>query len=107
MEGVKGLTPYELRLTAAPLAIRSDNNAKVVQRMLGHKSATLTLDRYVHLFSDELGALAKALNDARTAALEPAGQDPTSRRFWQCSTYHQRKYRRARACTQARSCMWG
>lgn len=70
--GVEGLTPHELRHTAASLAIRSGANVKVVQRMLGHKSATLTLDRYGHLFSDELDALATALDDARTAALKPA-----------------------------------
>ncbi|MGW0454729.1 tyrosine-type recombinase/integrase [Gordonia sputi] len=74
--GVEGLTPHELRHTAASLAIRSGANVKVVQRMLGHKSATLTLDRYGHLFSDELDALATALNDARTAALKPAESTP-------------------------------
>ncbi|GAA1482993.1 hypothetical protein GCM10009624_34330 [Gordonia sinesedis] len=72
--GVELLTPHELRHTAASLAIRSGANVKVVQRMLGHKSATLTLDRYGHLLSDELDALGTALNDARTAAPKPAGE---------------------------------
>lgn len=41
--GVPGLTPHELCHTAASLAIRSGASIKVVQAMLGHKSATVTL----------------------------------------------------------------
>lgn len=37
---------------------------KSVQRMLGHASATLTLDRYGHLFADELDDAAARLDDA-------------------------------------------
>ena len=36
-----------------------------VQRMPGHASATLTLDRYGHLFADELDAVADRLDHAR------------------------------------------
>lgn len=42
---------------------------KVVQQMLGHKSATMTLDLYGHLFPDRLDAVADALDAARAAAL--------------------------------------
>jgi hypothetical protein len=35
--------------------------------MLGHASATLTLDRYGHLFGDELDAVANRLDLARSA----------------------------------------
>ncbi|MFD9664623.1 tyrosine-type recombinase/integrase [Rhodococcus sp. NPDC059968] len=70
--GVDGLTPHELRHTAASLAIRSGATIKVVQRMLGHKTATLTLDRYGHLFDDELDGLATRLDAGRSAALAPA-----------------------------------
>ncbi len=45
-----GLHPHPLRHTAASLAIASGANIKVVQQMLGHKSATMTLDLYGHLF---------------------------------------------------------
>lgn len=62
--GVKGLTPHELRHTAASLAIATGANIKVVQRLLGHKTAALTLDRYGHLYSDDLDACAVALNAA-------------------------------------------
>lgn len=56
-----GLTPHELRHTAASLAIRAGASVKSVQRMLGHSSATLTLDRYGHLFEDEHDAVADRL----------------------------------------------
>lgn len=44
--GVPGLHLHELRHTAASLAIASRADVKVVQQMLGHKSATMTLDLY-------------------------------------------------------------
>jgi len=37
--GLKGLTPHELRHTAASLAVSAGANVKAVQRMLGHASA--------------------------------------------------------------------
>ncbi len=66
--GLPGLTPHALRHTAASLAIASGANVKVVQSMLGHKSATMTLDLYGHLFDDQLDEVASALDSARAAA---------------------------------------
>lgn len=63
--GLDGLTPHELRHTAASLAIAAGASVKGVQRMLGHASATLTLDRYGHLFGDELDAVAERLDSHR------------------------------------------
>jgi hypothetical protein len=63
------LTPHELRHTAASLAIASGADIKVVQQMLGHKSATMTLNQYGHLFGDRLDVVADAMDTARTAAL--------------------------------------
>lgn len=59
----EGLTPHELRHTAASLAISAGASIKAVQRMLGHSSAALTLDRYGHLFDDDLGMVAQRLHD--------------------------------------------
>lgn len=67
--GVPGFHPHELRHTAASLAIASGADVKVVQRMLGHKSATMTLDLYGHLFGDQLDTVADAMDTARLAAL--------------------------------------
>jgi len=67
--GVEGLHPHELRHTAASLAIAAGANVKVVQTMLGHKSATMTLDLYGHLFPDQLDEVADALDAAHRAAV--------------------------------------
>lgn len=60
--GVEGLTPHELRHTAASLAVSAGANVKAVQRMLGHASAVLTLDRYADLFDADLDAVAERLD---------------------------------------------
>ncbi|PDQ35971.1 MAG: hypothetical protein B5766_02160 [Candidatus Lumbricidophila eiseniae] len=62
--GLKGLTPHELRHTAASLAVSAGANVKAVQRMLGHASAAVTLDVYADLFDDDLDSVATALNAA-------------------------------------------
>lgn len=69
--GLDGLVPHELRHTAASLAIASGASVKAVQAMLGHASATLTLDRYGHLFEGELDALADRLDAAARAQSVP------------------------------------
>jgi integrase len=61
------LVPHDLRHTAASLAISSGASVKAVQRMLGHASAQITLDRYSHLYDDDLEDLADAM-DARYRA---------------------------------------
>jgi integrase len=68
-----GLTPHELRHTSASLAIAAGASIKGVQRMLGHKSATLTLDRYGHLFGDELDLVAERLDVHRADFLRTRG----------------------------------
>ena len=66
--GVPDLHPHQLRHTAASLAIASGADVKVVRQMLGHSSATMTLDTYGHLFDDRLDEVGDALDAARTAA---------------------------------------
>ena len=60
------LRVHDLRHSAASLAIASGASIKVVQTQLGHRSATLTLDRYGHLFPDALDVLADALERMRS-----------------------------------------
>lgn len=69
--GLAGLHPHALRHTAASLAIASGANVKVVQQMLGHKSATMTLDLYGHLFADQLDEVADRLDAAARAVVYP------------------------------------
>ena len=68
--GVEGLVPHELRHTCASLAIAAGANIKILQTLLGHKTATLTLDRYGHLFPDDLGRIADALDEAAKSAAD-------------------------------------
>jgi integrase len=68
--GLTGLHPHELRHTAASLAIASGANVKVVQQMLGHKSATMTLDLYGHLFADQLDDVADRMDAGARAAAD-------------------------------------
>lgn len=57
------LTPHALKHTAASLAVSAGANVKALQRMLGHKSAAMTLDTYADLFEDDLNAVAERLNE--------------------------------------------
>jgi integrase len=68
--GLAGVVPHGLRHTAASLAISAGGNIKVVQRMLGHKTATLTLDLYGHLFPDDLDAVADGMDSGARAAAD-------------------------------------
>lgn len=57
------ITAHDLRHTAASLAISAAANPKVVQRMLGHKSAAMTLDVYADLFESDLDGVADRLEN--------------------------------------------
>ena len=61
---IEGLVPHGLRHTTAALAISAGANVKVVQRLLGHATAAMTLDRYGHLLNDDLTGVADALGKA-------------------------------------------
>ncbi|MGO9927941.1 MAG: tyrosine-type recombinase/integrase [Mycobacterium sp.] len=54
------VTAHALRHTAASLAICAGANPKVVQRMLGHASATMTLDVYADLFDSDLSSVVES-----------------------------------------------
>jgi integrase len=66
------LTPHKLRHTAASLSIASGADVKVVQTMLGHKTATMTLDTYGHLWPDRLDEVSDRLDTKRAEALARA-----------------------------------
>jgi integrase len=58
------ITAHDLRHTAASLAIHAGANPKVVQRMLGHTSAAMTLDVYADLFDSDLDSVADRVENA-------------------------------------------
>jgi integrase len=65
--GVPNMVMYDLRHTAASIAVSAGGSVLAVQRMLGHKRASMTLDVYADLFDDDLELLLGRI-DAMTAA---------------------------------------
>lgn len=63
---------HELRHTAASLAIQAGAHIKSLQAMLGHESASLTLDRYGHLYKSDVEAVGVAMNSLLTAPVSGA-----------------------------------
>ena len=60
--GLAGLTPHELRHTAASLAVAAGAKVKSVQAMLGHALAAMTVDVYAGLFDDDLDGVADRMD---------------------------------------------
>jgi integrase len=60
--GFDWLTPHDLRHTTASLAVSAGANVKALQRLLGHASATVTLDTYSGLFDSDVDAVARRLD---------------------------------------------
>jgi integrase len=67
--GLAGLTPHELRHTAASLAVSAGASVLVVQRMLGHEKPSMTLDVYADLFDADLDDVADRLSRVRSEIL--------------------------------------
>lgn len=70
--GLDGLRLHDLRHTCASLAIAAGADVKVLQRMLGHASAAMTLDRYGHLMPGQAEQVAARLDALIAAASRPA-----------------------------------
>lgn len=88
----EGLTPHELRHTAASLLIAQGAGPKSVQAQLGHSTITTTFDTYGHLFEGHLDEVMEQLDrrwreapstDSTAASLlefPERGDDPRPRR---------------------------
>jgi hypothetical protein len=63
-----GLYRMSFVTLALPWRISTGANVKAVQTLLGHASAVMTLDLYVHLLSTDLTKVATALNRAARKA---------------------------------------
>jgi integrase len=66
--GIPRITPHDLRHSAASFAVSAGANVKVVQKMLGHSSAAMTLDTYADLFDADLDVVSDALDHAVSLA---------------------------------------
>ncbi|MFT8359179.1 tyrosine-type recombinase/integrase [Bifidobacterium aquikefiri] len=60
--GLESMPPHDLRHTAASIAVSAGANVKALQRMLGHKSAAMTLDTYADLFDSDMREVASRVN---------------------------------------------
>lgn len=74
MSGVKPIRAHDLRHTAASIAVHSGANVKAIQRMLGHASAAMTLDRYADLFSEDLDLLISEVDSAVSSSFVAVNQ---------------------------------
>lgn len=62
--GLAGVTPHTLRHTAGSLALSEGASVVTVQKLLGHRNATTTLNVYSHRLPDDFDNLAAAMNAA-------------------------------------------
>jgi integrase len=60
--GLPAMTVHDLRHTCASLAVSAGVNVLALQRMLGHRSAKVTLDVYADLFDADLDHVATTLD---------------------------------------------
>ena len=61
---------HDLRHVAATLAIGAGADVKLVQQMLGHKDATVTLNTYAALWADNIDEVARKIESRRDEALK-------------------------------------
>jgi len=62
--GMPEITFHSLRHTHASQLIHAGLDVVTISKRLGHSSPTITLSVYAHLFSQDDGAAAKAINEA-------------------------------------------
>jgi integrase len=74
--GLTGVTPKTLRHTAGSLALASGSSVIVAQKLLGHRSATTTMDVYSHMLPDDFDNLAAKMDAAARAAVKGLAGHP-------------------------------
>lgn len=65
--GLSGVTPHTLRHSAGSLALAEGASVVTVQKLLGHRNATTTMNVYTHMLPDDFDNLAAAMDRATTA----------------------------------------
>jgi integrase len=66
--GLTNVTPHTLRHSAGSLALASGASVVTVQKLLGHRNATTTMNVYSHQLPDDFDNLATAMDKAARAA---------------------------------------
>jgi Phage integrase family len=72
--GVPGFRVHDLRHTAASVWLAAGADPKVVQRVLGHATAAMTMDLYGHMIDANLWQAARLVGDILGTS-EPSGGD--------------------------------
>ena len=62
---------HDLRHTAVSIAIAAGASVKLVQRMVGHASAAITLDVYAGLFEQELATISQRVSEYAKRERQP------------------------------------
>lgn len=75
--GIPGVTPHTLRHTAGSLALQLGASVVTVQKLLGHRNATTTMNVYSHMLPDDFDNLAAAMDSAARTAATSAQADET------------------------------
>ena len=65
--GAENVSPHSLRHTAGSLALASGASVVTVQKLLGHRNATTTMNVYSHMLPDDFDNLAAAMDKAARA----------------------------------------
>jgi integrase len=81
--GVAGVTPHTLRHSAVSLALQSGASVATVQKLLGHRNATTTMNVYSHMLPDDFDNLAAAMDRATSKPLPDGCTHPSL-----CSCLH-------------------
>jgi integrase len=75
--GIPGFRVHDLRHTAASVWLAAGADPKVVQRILGHATAAMTMDLYGHLVDGNLWQAARLVGDI-SGTFEPTGPSDQS-----------------------------
>lgn len=68
--GIQGMSPHDLRHSFAVAALRAGTDVKSVQHILGHSSASITMDVYAQYIEDMGKVAAAKINDYWTTAVD-------------------------------------
>lgn len=64
LDGIEGLTTHSLRHTFASIAIKGGVDIITLQKVMGHRKPSITLDIYGHMYEDHENAVSAIMSEA-------------------------------------------